>query len=398
MDEFPCDYRIVKSFEDMGLSKHVLNALHEKDFTNPSVFQQSSMASLLEGYDIIAEFESGSGKTMSYVISILNVLNYSIHAPQVVIMVPTDEIGISVRKLFHQFGERMLIQSSMIQSECLTKQISTHIVIGTPKYIIQAKQSGFLATENISMLVIDGFRDFTSDTFKPYFSDIVSLKESIPNIQTCIFFEENSIINRDYCDQITSHKRVVITPDKLRLHLSQHAYIYVEREKWKMDTIQDFCDEVTGRMVIFCNTKREVHYISKVLASRGKQISIPSVELNNDKECIDEFNTNHSAILITNEIPKYQLEYLDIIILYQCPQQYELYVEQLSCAKVSTSYKFPLVILFIAKNQMEQKKYIEEKLKLSLYELPLSQIEDIHLFAAYNQRMLHSSIRLRKYL
>ncbi|ELK31803.1 Eukaryotic initiation factor 4A-I [Myotis davidii] len=197
---------IVDSFDDMNLSESLLRGIYAYGFEKPSAIQQRAILPCIKGYDVIAQAQSGTGKTATFAISILQQIELDLKATQALVLAPTRELAQQIQKVVMALGDYM--------------GASCHACIGAPKYIKM-----FVLDEADEMLS-RGFKDQIYDIFQKLNSNtqVVLLSATMPS-------DVLEVTKKFMRDPI----RILVKKEELTLEGIRQFYINVEREHGDMD-------------------------------------------------------------------------------------------------------------------------------------------------------------------
>uniref|UniRef100_A0A8D1CXK6 ATP-dependent RNA helicase n=1 Tax=Sus scrofa TaxID=9823 RepID=A0A8D1CXK6_PIG len=130
---------IVDSFDDMNLSESLLRGIYAYGFEKPSAIQQRAILPCIKGYDVIAQAQSGTGKTATFAISILQQIELDLKATQALVLAPTRELAQQIQKVVMALGDYMgaschaCIGGTNVRAEVQKLQMEApHIIVGTP--------------------------------------------------------------------------------------------------------------------------------------------------------------------------------------------------------------------------------------------------------------------------
>eukprot|EP00483_Globobulimina_turgida_P010008 UN10027 len=164
---------IVSSFDEMGLKKGLLRGIYGYGFEKPSAVQQRAIMPILRGLDVIAQSQSGTGKTTIFAIGILQIIDTTLSSLQAIVLSPTRELAEQTRNVMLAFGEHLkakimsLIGGTSIQRDIDSLESgSVHVVSATCGRINDMIQRGVLNTKNIKILVIDEADEMLQKNFK----------------------------------------------------------------------------------------------------------------------------------------------------------------------------------------------------------------------------------------
>ena len=253
------------------------------DFEKPSAIQQRAILPITKGRDVIAQAQSGTGKTATFSISILQSIDTSLRETQALVLSPTRELATQIQSVVLALGgQSFLLRSLGHHSRDTTDYMNVqchaciggtsvgedirkldagqHVVSGTPGRVFDMIKRRHLRTRNIKMLILDeadellnrGFMDQIYDVYRylPPQTQVVVLSATLPH-------DVLEMTTKFMTDPI----RILVKRDELTLEGIKQFFVAVEKEDWKFDTLCDLYDTLTiTQAVIFCNTRRKVRF------------------------------------------------------------------------------------------------------------------------------------------
>lgn len=213
---------------------------------------------------MIAQAQSGTGKTATFSISILQSIDVSVRETQALVLSPTRELATQIQSVVLALGDYMNVQchacigGTSIGEDIRKLEYGQHVVSGTPGRVFDMIRRRALRTRNIKMLVLDeadellnkGFKDQIYDVYRylPPATQVVLLSATLP-------YDVLEMTTKFMTDPI----RILVKRDELTLEGIKQFFVAVEKEDWKFDTLCDLYDTLTiTQAVIFCNTRRKV--------------------------------------------------------------------------------------------------------------------------------------------
>uniref|UniRef100_A0A3B1KFC3 RNA helicase n=1 Tax=Astyanax mexicanus TaxID=7994 RepID=A0A3B1KFC3_ASTMX len=307
-------HEIVDTFDDMNLRETLLRGIYAYGFEKPSAIQQRAILPCIKGYDVIAQAQSGTGKTATFAISILQQLDPELRATQALVLAPTRELAqqVSVAKL---------------QAE------APHIVVGTPGRVFDMLSRKFLSSKSIKMFVLDeademlsrGFKDQIYEIFQklPSSTQVVLLSATMP-------VEVLEVTTKFMREPV----RILVKKDELTLEGIRQFYINVEKEEWKLDTLCDLYETLTiTQAVIFINTRRKVDWLTEKMHARDFTVSALHGDMDQkDRDVImREFRSGSSRVLITTDLLArgIDVQQVSLVINYDLPTNRENYIHRI---------------------------------------------------------------------
>uniref|UniRef100_A0AAQ4QAZ3 RNA helicase n=1 Tax=Gasterosteus aculeatus aculeatus TaxID=481459 RepID=A0AAQ4QAZ3_GASAC len=271
---------ITDNFDDMNLKETLLRGIYAYGFEKPSAIQQRAIIPCIKGYDVIAQAQSGTGKTATFAISILQQLDIELKESQALVLAPTRELAQQIQKVILALGDYMgaachaCIGGTDLRSEIQKLQAEApHIVVGTPGRVFDMLNRGHLSAKCIKMFVLDEADEMLSRGFKDQIYEIFQKQST--NIQVVLLSatmpaEVLEVTKKFMREPI----RILVKKEELTLEGIKQFYINVEREEWKLDTLCDLYETLTiTQAVIFLNTRRKVDWLTEKMHARDFTVS-----------------------------------------------------------------------------------------------------------------------------
>jgi ATP-dependent RNA helicase len=188
---------VVPSFEAMGLKPDLLRGIYSYGFEKPSAIQQRAILPIIKGRDLIAQSQSGTGKTAVFCIGALQSLDIAKAEPQVVVLSPTRELAEQTQKVMLALGDFMSVKchacigGKSIGEDLRRLEYGVHVVSGTPGRVFDMIKRGALQTRSMQMLIIDeademlsrGFREQIYDIYRylPHSTQVLLISATLPH-------------------------------------------------------------------------------------------------------------------------------------------------------------------------------------------------------------------------
>eukprot|EP01155_Anaeramoeba_flamelloides_P053001 Anaeramoba_flamelloidesc42924_g2_i2.p1 GENE.c42924_g2_i2~~c42924_g2_i2.p1 ORF type:complete len:404 (+),score=121.04 c42924_g2_i2:96-1307(+) len=250
-------------FEQMSLDDDLLRGLYSSGFDVPSGIQQRGIVPIIKKRDLIAQSQSGTGKTATFSVGILQRIKLEKVQPQALVLSPTRELADQTGKVLKKLGDFMsvtvlvCIGGKSVGKDIKALEDGVHVVTGTPGRVLDMLSRGKLQTKHLKMLVIDeademlglGFKETIYDIYRflPENLQIVLMSATLPRavIEVSNTFMEDPI-------------KILVKRHEQTLEGIRQFFVNVEKEKWKFDTLCDLYDTLTiTQAVIFCNQKKK---------------------------------------------------------------------------------------------------------------------------------------------
>ncbi len=328
------------SFEKLGLNAKTLQAIAEVGYETPTPIQAQAIPLLLEGRDVIALAQTGSGKTASFVLPLLDLLTRGrakARMPRSLIIEPTRELALQVSEDFstygkyHTFTVALLIggESFMDQEKKLGKGVDVLIV--TPGRLLDMYERGKILLNDVKMLVIDEADRMLDMGFIPDIEKIASL---LPAHQTALFSATMPAPVRHLAQKFLKNaKEITVSPSaETALSIEQYAIKGLEKDKRAL-LISLIESQKFTQTIVFCNRKREVDSVFAAMRKHGFKAGALHGDLTqaNRNETLKAFKEGTIDLLIASDVAARGLDVdnLPAVINFHVPLSPEDYVHRI---------------------------------------------------------------------
>lgn len=266
--------RPVQSFEAFALNEVSLSNLKKANITAPTLIQQEAIPRILAGEDVIAQSQTGSGKTLAYALPLLERIDPLLKKPQVVILVPTRELGVQVSQVFNDIAQgqsiraQLLIGGAAISRQLDRLKLHPHIVIGTPGRVLELIKIRKLSMHHVKAIVVDE-ADQLSQLSEADETDKI-IHSAMRDRQLCFFSATMSNA------AILAAKKWMVNPTNIQVEAQnklpqsvQHYYM-VCQERERIDLLRKLIRTLQPRSgMIFTNQVNEMGEILAKLQYSG---------------------------------------------------------------------------------------------------------------------------------
>jgi len=330
---------VTENFDDMNLREELLRGVYAYGFEKPSAIQQRAIVPCVRGHDVIAQAQSGTGKTATFSISILQQIDTKKESCQALVLAPTRELAQQTRKVVIALGDYMgaqchaCIGGTSVKEDMRKLEAGQHIVVGTPGRVYDMISRKVLKTQDIKMFVLDEADEMLSRGFKDQIYDVFRLLNS--NIQVVLL---SATMPAEVLDVTTKFMRepirILVKKEELTLEGIRQFYISVEREDWKLDTLCDLYETLTiTQAVIFCNTRRKVDWLTEKMHGRDFTVSAMHGDMDQKERDVImcEFRSGSSRVLITTDLLArgIDVQQVSLVINYDLPTNRENYIHRI---------------------------------------------------------------------
>ncbi len=375
----------MESFKNLGLSDEALKVIKKKGFEVPTPIQEKTIPSIIFGEkDIVAQAQTGTGKTAAFGLPLLELINEDLKVVQVLVLTPTRELAIQVAEEINSLKGKKKIniipvfggQSINIQFKSLKKGVE--FVIGTPGRILDHIRRRTLKLNNLSFLVLDEADEMLNMGFIDEVREI--MEATNPDKRSLLFSatmpKEILQIAKKY---MHDHDLIKVTGPQLTVSHTDQIYFEVS-EKYKFDAlcrIIDIEDEFYG--LVFCRTRNDVDNVANHLIERGYDADALHGDMSQPirEKILAKFKKKRLNILVATDVASRGIDVRDLthVINYNLPQDLESYVHRIG--RTGRAGKQGIAITFITHQEFRRLQRIKEKTKTDIRKAKLPKIQDI---------------------
>ncbi|KAL1915639.1 uncharacterized protein VTP21DRAFT_6398 [Calcarisporiella thermophila] len=374
------DVKVFPTFDALGLKEDLLRGIYAYNFEKPSAIQQRAIIPIMRGRDVIAQAQSGTGKTATFSIGILQCIDTALRETQALVLSPTRELATQIQSVVLALGDYMNVQchacigGTSIGEDIRKLDHGQHVVSGTPGRVFDMIKRRNLRTRNIKMLVLDEADELLNKGFKEAIYDIYRYLP--PATQVVLV---SATLPHDVLEMTTKFMtdpiRILVKRDEITLEGIKQFFVAVEKEEWKFDTLCDLYDTLTiTQAVIFCNTRRKVDWLTEKMREANFTVSSMHGDMpQKERDAIMlEFRQGASRVLITTDVwaRGIDVQQVSLVINYDLPLNRELYIH-----RIGRSGRFGrkgVAINFTTNEDLKILRDIEQYYSTQIDEMPMN--------------------------
>jgi ATP-dependent RNA helicase len=375
-DTTPC-----ATFDAMNLKPDLLKGVYAYGFEKPSAIQQRAIRPIVRGRDVIAQSQSGTGKTAVFSISALQLLDEASRDVQVLILSPTRELAEQTQKVLSSLGDFLNAKChACIGGKSLGEDLKhlerggIQVISGTPGRVFDLIRRSALSTAHLKAIILDEADEMLNQGFKAQIYDIYRFLPASTQVVLMSATLPASVLEmtRKFMNDPV---RILVKRDELTLEGIKQFFIAVEKEEWKFDTLCDLYDTLTiTQAVIFCNTKQKVNWLAEKMKGNNFTVSAMhgDMEQTQRDKVMEEFRSGSSRVLIATDLwgRGIDVQQVSLVICYDLPTNRELYIH-----RIGRSGRFGrkgVAINFVTSEDVRLLKDIEQFYSTQIDEMPLN--------------------------
>lgn len=373
------DVKVYESFDDMGLSEELLRGIYSNGFTKPSAIQTKGIMPMVEKRDLIAQAQSGTGKTGTFVIGSLSTVDVSIKKPQVLILVHVRELAQQIAKVATTIGSYMKVKvlcavgGNSVREDVSALDQGAQFVVGTPGRIFDLINRNALDRTHIRALIMDEADQMLQELF---FEQVMCILDKGFPTQTrvALFSATMPESVRTVASKILNDPvRILIPPSAVALSGIEQYFIDVEREDHKFECIADLYKNLNiAQAVIFCNMRKTAEKLTEKMSTHGFPVSCVHGELEKPERerRMRQFLAGESRVMIATDMIArgIDVQQISLVINYELPQNHETYIHRIG--RAGRFGRKGVTINILLPEEVQTMKDIAEKFNIVLKETP----------------------------
>lgn len=327
------------NFKDFDISNDILKAIDEMGFDKTTPIQKKAIPLELNGMDITAQAQTGSGKTIAFIVPILEKVFIADRSPQAIILCPTRELCIQVAGVIDEVGKyvKKLKTLAVYGGQPIGKQTrvlkkGVHIIVGTPGRVIDHIEKGNLNLIGIETVVLDEADEMLDMGFREDIEKI--LRDTPDQRQTLLFSATMPAEIRRISKNYQKNPKFIKIDSNRKTTPKITQYWFKTNHKYKFDDLCKLFEayEVKSSL-IFCNTKKGVDFVFKNLKKTGyssEALHGDMTQKTRDR-VMNKFRNGNVRFLVATDVAARGLDInnLDVIVNYDVPQNFDGYIHRI---------------------------------------------------------------------
>jgi ATP-dependent RNA helicase len=401
----------------MGLKEPLLRGLYQYGFEKPSAIQQRAIGPIVAGRDVIAQAQSGTGKTSLVAVCLCQLVDARSPEPQALVVSPTRELALQTERVLLAIGDYLKIKAhACVGGKSVGEDLralesgAAQVVSGTPGRVFDMISRRALRTKAIKTLVLDEADEMLSGGFKEQIYDIY--RHLPPETQVVLI---SATLPREVLEMtgkfMTDPVRILVRRDALTLEGIRQFYVAVDKEEWKFDTLCDLYDTLTitqvgvcfnlfvhlflfyfifpihrrraklaqttppplTQAVIFCNSKRKVDWLTEKMRAGNFTVSAMHGDMpQRERDAImGEFRRGETRVLIATDVwaRGIDVQQVSLVINYDLPYNREAYLHRIG--RSGRYGRKGVAINFVAEGETRALRDLERFYSTKIAEMPL---------------------------
>lgn len=341
MDSPTTDITEYDSFDTMNLPDSLLRGVYSFGFERPSKIQSKGIVPMVQGRDLLAQAQSGTGKTGTFVIGSLSRIDPSVAKPQILVLVHVRELAQQIAKVATSLGTHMGVKvlcatgGNQLRDDIRTLENGAQFIVGTPGRIYDLIHRNALDRNKIKVLILDEADQMLEDLFYDQVMAILNMgfpeETQVALLSATMPPEVVAVAEKILRNPI---KILIEDTDNVKLDGINQFVIPLDREDWKFECICDLYKNLNiTQALIFCNKRQKAEILAEKMSAQGFPISCIHGEMEKKERDrrLAEFRQGASRVLISTDLLArgIDVQQVSLVINYELPTNSENYIHRI---------------------------------------------------------------------
>jgi translation initiation factor 4A len=375
----------IKSWEELELDTNILRGIYAYGFEKPSPIQQKAIKPIMMGRDIVAQAQSGTGKTATFSIGALSIIDMEKNATQVLILSPTRELTTQTAKVINSLGgmivnskkEALRVQtvfggSAYEEKSSFSNKNTPHIICGCPGRVYDMLRRDKISTKTIKLVILDEADEMLSAGFKEQVYNIFQYFNS--EIQVALFSATLPESVMPLIDKIMRNPvKISIKSEMLTLDGIGQYYIAVDDDRQKYATLKHlFSIAQLSCCIIYCNSVKRV--VDLYEAMKEDEFPVCCIHSGMDSSArmtaFNQFRTGAMRVLISSNVTArgIDIQQVSVVINFDIPKCVHTYLHRIG--RSGRWGRKGTGLNFVTRRDFAKMKEIESHYNTQINEMP----------------------------
>ena len=371
------------AWEDVEeLNSQLLRGIYAYNFEKPSHIQQRAILPMMGGRDVIAQAQSGTGKTGAFGVGTLQIVNSAKREVQALIMAPTRELAKQTYEVLTNLGSQMpglvvqlLVGGTSTDDDArILKQTPPQIIVGCPGRVHDMIRRRYINTRTIRLFILDEADEMLSYGFKDQIYNIMQFLNK--DVQVCLFSatmpqELHALSEKFMRDPV----KILVHAEQLTLEGICQYYVALDDDDGKFATLQDLFKTISmSQSIIYCNNVKRVADLTDAMVLKGYPACCIHSGMEKDKrdEAYSNFKAGKYRVLISSDVTArgIDIQQVSTVINFDLPKSVHTYLHRIG--RSGRWGRKGTGISFITRRDMKQLRDLEMFYSTNINELPSS--------------------------
>jgi translation initiation factor 4A len=380
------DLTLFTNFDEMSLPESLLRGIYSFGFEKPSLIQQKGIVPIKNGRDILAQAQSGTGKTGTFCIGSISRVDLSLKSPQVLILSPTrelaDQIEMVARGLSSTLGISVYCATGgkELHHDLKALQNGAQVIIGTPGRVWDLmNRKGYtgngpaFSRNHIKTIIMDEADQMLENKFREQVMSILQL--GFPkDAQVCLFSATMPPEVVEFSNGLLNNPiRILIPPEEVTLDGIKQYFVGLQKDEWKFDCLCDIFSSLNiNQAMIYCNKRNRVEWLAERMTAQSFPVGYihGEMDVGERRRRMQDFRSGACRVLISTDLLArgIDVQQVSLVINFELPTQKENYVH-----RIGRSGRFGrkgVAVNLIGPDELPMLKEIESHYATNIQQLP----------------------------
>lgn len=367
----------IKHWDDLNINTNLLRGIYSHGFEKPSEIQKKAIYPIINKKDVIAQAQSGTGKTGAFSISSLQSIDTSLLKTQVMIIVPTRELVTQINKVMKALSDFMenvsiktLIGGTSVANDIEDLKSPPHIIVGTPGRIYDMIKRKKIDMLSIQLFILDEADEMLSRGFKEQIHTIFQYLHE--NVQVAIFSATFPTEVMDLTNKFMNNpEKIIIKKENLTLDGIQQSFIATANDHEKLNWLITIYKQYTGgQSIVFVNDINRVTALYNEMKNNGFSVGCMHSSLSKDERAhvLQSFISGNENILISSNIIARGIDVhqVNLVINFDIPNSVHTYLHRIG--RSGRWGRKGNAINFVSERDIENMRRIEHHYEITINE------------------------------
>ena len=370
----------ISSWDELDVPTDLLRGVYAMGFEKPSPIQSKAVAPIISGRDVLAQAQSGTGKTATFTIGALARVTLTDNFTQVLVLTPTRELCSQITSVFKGIGVMLegLRVKTVVGGNSIDEDIRElkneppHVIVGCSGRVQDMMNRGYISYKTIKLLIIDEADEMLSIGFKDQVYEIFQYLNT--DIQVALF----SATLPEYIRVMTGKFmrnpiRIYVKSEQLTLEGISQYFVAVEDDRQKYATLKELYGFMSlSQCIIYCNSVKRVVELYEAMLEDGFPVCCmhSSMDKRAREEAFSEFRCGKYRVLISSNVTSrgIDIQQVSTVINFDIPKSIENYLHRIG--RSGRWGRKGVGINFITRRDVSKLKEIETHYSCQINELP----------------------------
>lgn len=372
----------INSWDDLDLDESILRGIHNMGFERPSPIQQRAIQPIIMGRDIVAQAQSGTGKTATFAIGALSRVDATIKKTQVIILSPTKELTVQTACVVEKLGSMIkdLTVETMYggmnpigqKTNSFLNTSRPQIICGCPGKINDMLRRGVINTSFIKLIIMDEVDEMLSTGFKEQVYNIFQFMNE--DIQIALFSATmppniHNIVNKIVRDPV----RILVKSEMLTLEGIKQFFVAVDDDAQKYETLKHIFSFLSmSQCIIYCNSVKRVCDLQEAMTQDNFPVCCIHRNMTKQErfDSFANFKCGKSRVLISTNVTSrgIDIQQVSTVINFDVPHCIDNYLHRIG--RSGRWGRKGVGINFVTRRDIDQLRRIEQHYDAQINEMP----------------------------